>query len=110
MDSSSIEYSEDEAPADSVKYLVSLRHQYDELLKEGELARERLRKFKDLERDVTEWSGVFGFGNDQVDNKQIRPQEGADPKRVDFVIPVRPYENDPGIPHGVPNGTVDDSD
>jgi hypothetical protein len=109
-DSSSVEYSEDDAPPQSVKYLVNLRHQYDELLREGEVARERLAKFKDLERNVTEWTRNFGFADSSVSSKQSLGQEQLNQKVVEFTIPIRPYENDPDIPHGFPNRSRDDSD
>ena len=71
------------------KYMEHLHKEYDELLKEGEIARQRLVKFKEAVYDIKRWAVDFPSTNTE-ESQRVNVN---DVNVLSFTIPLSPYIN-----------------
>lgn len=91
---------EDTEPKSNV-YLKNEINQYDDLLKDNEIYRQRMKNYQDLQSDIVNWLKIQN--NASVNNyKSINEDEGSFPKvqslseieLSSFSIDIRPYHKD----------------
>lgn len=90
---------EDTEPKSNL-YLKNEINQYDNLLKDNEIYRQRMKKYQDLQCDIINWLKVE---NNSLDNfKSTNDDENNFPKvksqseveLTSFSVSIRPYHND----------------
>lgn len=79
------------AEAGSAAYVRDLKHSYDQLLKEGEEARIRLRQFQELGRDLEVWAAGIEKHTWNKSVMYTTYSNADDVKTMDFEVCVRPY-------------------
>ncbi|KAK8875419.1 hypothetical protein M9Y10_005584 [Tritrichomonas musculus] len=82
---------EDDEPQ-STKYLFSLHQQYDDILKEGEVVRQRLYQIKELAHDIECWTKNIPENPDTQSKKEIKSPEQVN--ILPISIPIRTYINE----------------
>lgn len=90
---------EDTEPKSNM-YLKNEINQYDILLKDNEIYRQRMKKYQDLQNDIINWLKVennnldsFKSTNDDENNfPKVKSQ--SEVELAPFSVSIRPYHND----------------
>lgn len=83
---------EEEEESQSTKFLFQLHQQYDDMLKEGEIVRQRLYQIKELTNDIECWTKNIPK---KPDSEQKEEYTSIDQVNVlPISIPIRTYINE----------------
>lgn len=84
---------EEEEESQSTKFLFQLHQQYDDMLKEGEIVRQRLYQIRELANDIEYWTKNIPKKPDSTDQNEVF----TSPEQVNILpisIPIRTYINE----------------
>lgn len=83
---------EEEEESQSTKFLFSLHQQYDDMLKEGEIIRQRLYQIRELTNDIEYWTKNIPKAPDNEPSETF-----TSPDQITILpisIPIRTYINE----------------